>query len=53
MLDRREIGIRHLQAMLLGAFFQAIRPLGMRAGAMDAFGRIGSFCGGGHEPTLV
>jgi Lhr-like helicase len=45
MLDRREIGVRHLQAMLLGAFFQAIRPLGMRAGAMDAFGRIGSFCG--------
>lgn len=45
MLEREGIARRHLQALLLGEFFQAVRPLAHRAGAMDAFGRIGRFCG--------
>ncbi|MDJ0391153.1 DEAD/DEAH box helicase [Roseomonas sp. E05] len=45
MLERPGIARRHLQAFLLGEFFQAIRPLQARSGAMDAFGRIGAFCG--------
>jgi len=45
MLEREGIALRHLQAMLLGDFFQTIRPLGARSGAMDAFGHIGAFCG--------
>ncbi|PWS37130.1 hypothetical protein DFH01_09690 [Falsiroseomonas bella] len=45
MLEREGIARRHLQALLLGEFFQAIRPPSERAGAMDAFGRIGRFCG--------
>jgi len=49
MLEREGIARRHLQAMLLGEFFQAIRPLSAMAGAMDAFGKIGAFCG---EPRL-
>ena len=45
MLDREGIAGRHLQALLLSEFFQAIRPLASKAGAMDAFGRMGGFCG--------
>lgn len=52
MLEREGIARRHLQAMLLGEFFQAIRPLDARAGAMDAFGRIGAFCGVLRLPYL-
>jgi len=52
MLEREGIARRHLQALLLGEFFQAIRPLDARAGAMDAFGRIGAFCGVVRVPYL-
>jgi hypothetical protein len=52
MLDREGIARRHLQAMLLGEFFQAVRPLTARAGAMDAFGRIGAFCGVDRLPYV-
>lgn len=52
MLERQGIPRRHLQAMLLGEFFQAIRPLDSKAGAMDAFGRIGAFCGVVRLPYL-
>jgi hypothetical protein len=45
MLQREGIARRHLQAFLLGEFFQVIRPRDTRVGAMDAFGRIGGFCG--------
>jgi DEAD/DEAH box helicase domain-containing protein len=52
MLEREGIARRHLQAMLLGEFFQAIRPLAARAGAMDAFGKIGAFCGVDRLPYV-
>jgi hypothetical protein len=52
MLDRAGIARRHLQSLLLGEFFQAIRPLDARAGAMEAFGRIGGFCGVPELPYL-
>jgi DEAD/DEAH box helicase domain-containing protein len=52
MLEREGIARRHLQAMLLGEFFQTIRPLDARAGAMDAFGKIGAFCGVERLPYL-
>ncbi|SDE18091.1 DEAD/DEAH box helicase [Belnapia rosea] len=52
MLEREGIARRHLQAMLLGEFFQAIRPLDAKAGAMDAFGKIGAFCGVPRPPYL-
>jgi hypothetical protein len=52
MLEREGIARRHLQAMLLGEFFQAVRPLDQRAGAMDAFGKIGAFCGAVRLPYL-
>ena len=45
MLDREAIVTRHLQAFLLSEFFQAIRPHEAKAGAMEAFGRMGGFCG--------
>lgn len=45
MLDRPAIARRHLHALLLSEFFQAIRPIGMRAGAMNAYGRMGGFSG--------
>ena len=45
MLDRPAIACRHLHALLLSEFFQAIRPVGAKAGAMNAFGRMGGFCG--------
>jgi ATP-dependent helicase YprA (DUF1998 family) len=50
MLERPGIARRHLQAFLLGEFFQAIRPIQARSGAMDAFGRIGAFCGARRLP---
>jgi hypothetical protein len=52
MLEREGIARRHLQAMLLGDFFQAIRPLHAWSGAMDAFGYIGAFCGVEHLDYL-
>ena len=52
MLERGGIARRHLQAMLLGEFFRAIRPLDAKAGAMDAFGKIGAFCGAVRLPYL-
>ncbi|SDD49455.1 DEAD/DEAH box helicase [Belnapia rosea] len=52
MLEREGIARRHLQAMLLGDFFQVVRPLDAKAGAMDAFGKIGAFCGVLRLPYL-
>ncbi len=52
MLAREGIARRHLQAMLLGEFFQAIRSLDARSGAMKAFGMIGAFCGVARLPYL-
>ena len=38
--------------MLLSEFFQMIRPLDSKAGAMDAFGRVGAFCGEVRLPYM-
>jgi len=58
-LDRERVARRHLHAFLLGEFFGSIcRP---QVGAMDAYGRMGRFCGmprtarwerGGPKPPL-
>ena len=42
-LDRERVARRHLHAFLLGKFFSSVyRP---QVGAMDAYGRMGGFCG--------
>jgi Lhr-like helicase len=45
LFDRERIVQRHAHAFLLGEFFQQQRPEQERTGAMNAFGRIGLFCG--------
>lgn len=52
MLEREGIARRHLQALLLGEFFRTIRPLEAQAGAMNAFGNIGAFCGVMRPPYV-
>ncbi len=44
-LGRSSIAIRHGAALLLGEFFRQIFDANERRGAMDAFGRMGQFCG--------
>jgi Lhr-like helicase len=44
-LGRKRIALRHAHAWLLGAFFRSVYSDGARVGAMDAFGRMGAFCG--------
>jgi DEAD/DEAH box helicase domain-containing protein len=44
LLDRERIGQRHLHSWLLGRFFLQLAHRD-RAGAMEAFGRMGEFCG--------
>lgn len=44
-LDRTRIAARHLNAWLLGRFFQRVFAGGDARGAMLAFGRMGRFCG--------
>ena len=47
-LDRERVARRHLHAFLLGEFFSRVyRP---RVGAMDAYGRMGGFCGKPRVP---
>jgi DEAD/DEAH box helicase domain-containing protein len=41
LLSRERFGRKHLNAFLLGEFFRAIYPRGLRVGAMTAFQRIG------------
>jgi len=41
LLSRERFGRKHLNAFLLGEFFRAIYPPGLRVGAMTAFQRIG------------
>ena len=42
-LGRKRVARRHLHALLLGEFFSRVyRP---QVGAMDAYGRMGGFCG--------
>ena len=43
-LDRERVVRRHLHALLLNAFFSPATS-GGTTGAMDAFGRMGEFCG--------
>lgn len=49
-LDREEIVWRHLRAHLLGHFFNLTRLQGQNAGAMNAFGKMGPFCGMSEIP---
>ncbi len=44
-LNREEIVWRHIRAYLLGHFFGIIQDPDSATGAMNAFGRMGSFCG--------
>jgi DEAD/DEAH box helicase domain-containing protein len=44
-LDRERLVRRQLNSFLLGAFFQSVATPGQTAGAMQAFGRMGHFCG--------
>jgi DEAD/DEAH box helicase domain-containing protein len=44
-LDRERIPTRHVNSFLLGEFFRAVYPRGTHKGAMDAFGKMGAFCG--------
>ena len=61
LLTRMRILLRHVNATLLAEFFQQTRPPMSQAGAMLAYGRIGSFCNrilpaywpSGNKPQLV
>src|SRR5439155_5684248 len=44
-LERGRIAHRHLHAFLLSEFFRRVYREGARVGAMQAFGRMGAFCG--------
>jgi hypothetical protein len=44
-LEREELVWRHIHASLLGHFFSEVRSSASVAGAMHAFGRMGTFCG--------
>lgn len=44
LLDRERIGLRHLHSWLLGGFFLEFARQD-RKGAMNAFGKMGEFCG--------
>ena len=43
-LDRERVVRRHLHAFLLGEFFGTVYSPVQHTGAMDAYGRMGSFC---------
>lgn len=54
LLDRERIVRRHLHAYLLGRFMREMTPAHERVGAMNAFGRMGTFCGlSGTDPRLT
>ena len=44
-LDRERVVRRHLHAFLLGEFFRRVYGPGLHVGAMEAYGRMGGFCG--------
>ena len=44
-MDRGKVISRHLNALLLGIFFNLVYPSGIKLGAMNVFGRMGAFCG--------
>jgi hypothetical protein len=50
LLDRRRVLRRHAHAWLLGAFFREGWGEDDRAGAMNAFGSMGAFCGRSAPP---
>jgi hypothetical protein len=52
LLDRERFGRKHFSAFLLGEFFRAIYPPGLRVGAMTAFQRIGWLLGR-PRPSLL
>jgi DEAD/DEAH box helicase domain-containing protein len=44
LLNRKRLVERHIHAMLLGEFFQQVRPPATHVGAMRAYGLMGRFC---------
>ena len=44
LLNRKRLVERHIHAMLLGEFFQQVRPPATHVGAMRAYGLMGLFC---------
>jgi len=52
-LNRSEIVWRHIHAHLLGHFFGVMQGPSTASGAMNAFGRMGSFCGVSEIPYWV
>lgn len=44
LLNRKRLVERHIHAMLLGEFFQQVRPTTTHVGAMRAYGLMGLFC---------
>lgn len=44
LLNRKRLVERHIHAMLLGEFFQQVRPPTTHVGAMRAYGLMGLFC---------
>jgi hypothetical protein len=61
LLDRERVVRRHVYGFTLGEFFHAVYQPDSRAGAMDAFGHMGLFCGvafpdrwsGPHRPPVA
>lgn len=45
LLDREKVIRRHLHAFILGEFFRRLYSTKTRKGAMDAYGKMGDFCG--------
>lgn len=44
LLNRKRLVERHIHAMLLGEFFQQVRPPAEHVSAMGAYGKMGQFC---------
>lgn len=44
LLNRERLVMRHIHSLLLGEFFQQVRPPETHVGAMRAYGQMGRFC---------
>lgn len=61
LLNRERLVMRHIHSLLLGDFFQQVRPPDTHVGAMRAYGQMGRFCavplppywGSGPKPDLA
>lgn len=45
LMDRERIARRHFNSMMLGEFFRSLLPSEFKTSAMNAYGKMGSFCG--------